>query len=161
MHTTGQPFIYVVHRYMLVYKYLSFLCLGFDIFSSVCGGQRPSLKLLYSHVVPVAAKKWRELGVELLDTDSEVVLGTIEANHPKDVEKCCKVMLEKWLETSLDASWNKLEQALKSPAIKLNHLASELYQHLSEERSKQVHEGTYGMCSAVHRPLSRHFYVSS
>ena len=123
-----------------MYEYLSFSI--FYTFSNVYGGERPSLKLLYKHVVPGAATKWRELGVELLDTDSEIVLSTIETNYPKDVEECCKLMLDKWLKTSVDASWNQLVQALKSPAIKLNYLAGELYQQLSEEESKQVHEGT-------------------
>ena len=130
----------------------------FYTFSNVYGGERPSLKLLYKHVVPGAATKWRELGVELLDADSEIVLSTIEENHPKDVEKCCKLMLDKWLKTSVNASWKQLIQALKSPAIKLNHLASDLYQQLSEEESEDVHEGTYivyGMCSTEYIKLCR------
>ena len=54
--------------------------------------------------------KWYELGVELLDND--VARKEIEANHPNNVDTCCRKMFEKWLEVKPDASWSQLVIAL-------------------------------------------------
>ena len=62
------------------------------------------------------ATKWFELGLELVD--SYKTLKVIEADHPNDVNTCCRVMFEKWLEKTPDASWEQLVTALNS--IKMN-----------------------------------------
>ena len=88
------------------------------------------LKDLYDHVVGSVAKKWKELGLQLLQPDQINELGITEANYPQDVVLCCKCVLEKWLESSVDATWNQLIEALKRPSIQLNYFASELEQRL-------------------------------
>ncbi|XP_065886943.1 uncharacterized protein [Dysidea avara] len=90
--------------------------------------KRPHLKDLYDHVVVKAARKWKKIGAQLLvnDCTCTAVLNNIEDNCHQQVEKCCEYMLQKWLETNVSASWDELIQALTSPSVQLNHLASEI-----------------------------------
>ena len=100
---------------------IHFLCIGED---------HPSLKDLYIHVLQEAADRWRDIGVLLLDP---AILKVIEKDHPQDVMGCCKCMLEKWLESKPDGSWNQLLEALKSPCIQLNTLAQQIEQKLRKK----------------------------
>ena len=97
------------------------------------GNERPSLKDLYDHVLMNVADKWRDLGVQLLRPDKANSLNIIAANHPNDVESCCKCVFEKWLNTTTDATWNQLISALKCPSLQLDYLAGELEQKLITE----------------------------
>ena len=74
--------------------------------------------------------KWRDLGVQLLPPET---VGIIAEDHSHSVVSCCKRMLEKWLETTTDATWNQLIRALRSRGVQLNHLASQLEQMLIPE----------------------------
>ena len=56
--------------------------------------------------------KWYELGLELIENDK--ILKVIEADHPNDVNRCCRIMFEKWLERTPNASWSQLVTALDS-----------------------------------------------
>ena len=56
--------------------------------------------------------RWRDLGLELVDSNK--ALKVIEADHPGDNHACCRVMFEKWLEKTPDASWNHLVTALNN-----------------------------------------------
>ena len=103
---------------------------------SPLGDDRPSLKDLHNHVVQGVASKWRDLGVQLLDPDSENMLVIIERNHPQDVIECCKCVLRKWLDTKSDASWNQLLEALRSPSLQLNYLSDEI-EHKFKEKCKK------------------------
>ena len=44
-------------------------------------------------------------------------LNAIEAGHPTDVKWCCNKMLETWIDVDTYASWEKLDNALKSRAV--------------------------------------------
>ena len=105
------------------------LCIIFHIF---VGNSRPTLKDLWDLVVTKVAHKWKDLGLQLLQPDQANMLNVIEANHPHDVESCCKRVLEKWLDTSssTDATWNQLIGALKSPSVQLDYVANELKQNM-------------------------------
>ena len=63
--------------------------------------------------------RWRALGLELIDSNK--ILKVIETNHPNDVDACCRLMFEKWLDITPDASWSQLIAALN--AIELNTAA--------------------------------------
>ena len=76
------------------------------------------------------AHKWKDLGLQLLQSDQANMLNITEANHPHDVESCCKCVLEKWLDASTDATWNQLIGALKSPSIQLDYVANQLEQNI-------------------------------
>ena len=62
------------------------------------------------------ATKWYELGLELVDSNK--ALKVIEANHHNDVNTCCRVMFEKWLEKAPNASWSQLVTALDNIEMK-------------------------------------------
>ena len=63
--------------------------------------------------------KWFDLGLELVD--SHKILRVIEADYRNDVDTCCRVMFEKWLEKTPDASWEQLVTALNN--IRMNTAA--------------------------------------
>ena len=56
--------------------------------------------------------RWRDLGLELVDSNK--ILRVIETNHPNNVDTCCRLMFEKWLEKTPDASWSQLVTALNN-----------------------------------------------
>ena len=59
-------------------------------------------------------------------------LDIIEADHCHDTVRCMKV-LEIWLETSSDATWNQLIRALRSPSVQLYDLADQLERMIIKE----------------------------
>ena len=87
-----------------------------------CIEDRPTIKQL-QEVMRIKdigiTTRWRDLGQEL--HDSNETLQVIETDHPSDVNTCCRVMFEKWLEKTPDASWNQLVTALIK--IKMNTAA--------------------------------------
>ena len=94
------------------------------------GEDQPTLKDLYIHVSQKVVGKWKDIGVLFLDS---ATLKVIEKDHPQDVMECCKCMLEKWLETKPDASWNQLLEALRSPFIQLYSLAHHIEKKLKKK----------------------------
>ena len=99
-------------------------------FFSFIGNSRPLLKDLYEHVVPVIADKWEDIGVQLLDSilSEKRVLKVIKANHPNNVEECCKNMFIKWLDTQKEATWNQVIEVIEK--IGLSHQATQLKKKL-------------------------------
>ena len=77
-------------------------------------------------------KHWRDLGVQLLKPKYEHYLDEIEADHPNNNRKCCTTMFGKWLETTYDACWDQLHEALIE--IDLETAAAKV---------KKFYEGTY------------------
>jgi len=80
---------------------------------------RPTIKLL-KDVMRIKdigiATRWYDVGLELIDSNN--VLKEIKANHPDDVNTCCTVMFEEWLQRDPDASWSKLVTALNNIEMK-------------------------------------------
>ena len=62
------------------------------------------------------ATRWYELGLELVNSDR--ILKDIRTNHRNDVNVCCRLMFEKWLERTPDANWVKLIAALNDIGMK-------------------------------------------
>ena len=130
----------ITHSITLVYSQITYLsspgyvgrrrCFGVG---NQVGNKRPLLKDLHDHVLLEVADKWRDLGVQLLAPDHQGVLKVIAADHPRDVVSCCKCVLEKWLDTTADATWSQLIRALRSPSIQLDYLAGQLEQILIKE----------------------------
>ena len=82
---------------------------------ALCIEERPTMKQL-QEVMRIEdidiITQWRDLGLELVDSNK--ILKVIEANHPSDVNTCCRLMFEKWLEKTPDASWSQLIIALSN-----------------------------------------------
>ena len=87
---------------------------------------KPKLDDLNKLVRPKVAKKWQDLGIELLSAVENGVakLDIIRDNYPKDAEACCTEMFKYWLDNADDASWNKLVAAVEAIGYKV--LAKEL-----------------------------------
>ena len=81
---------------------------------------------LCDHVVREVAHKWKYVGLQLLRPEQQNELHIIEEDHPHDAVECCKCVLEKWLDTTTDATWNQLISALSSPTVQLDHLANQI-----------------------------------
>ena len=69
--------------------------------------------------------KWYDLGVKLLKEKQEDQLDVIQSNS-SDNKTCCKEMFWYWLKSNPNANWNQLVECLKSPAVELVALASDL-----------------------------------
>ena len=84
-----------------------------NIFCTCIGRDRPVLRDLVKHVVPLVQNNWYELGLYLLDPKHENELAIIEAADMKnDTKTCCRKMFSKWLNTDDQASWDKVIEAL-------------------------------------------------
>ena len=62
----------------------------------------------------------------LLNEDQESHLDTIRNNKTSDNEECCKDMFWYWLTTNLNATWQQLIDALKTPGVNLPAVAAQL-----------------------------------
>jgi len=79
------------------------------------------------------ATKWYELGLELVDSNK--ILKVIETDH-NDVNTRCRVMFEKWLELTSDASWSQLIAALDTINMKA---AADAVRKLFKSGSESTH----------------------
>ena len=96
--------------------------------SARAGRDRPTLRDLMIHVVPLVATKWYDLGVVLLEPKYQHELISIEADVRNDVATCCRKMFSKWLNSDELASWDKLIKAVR--IFQLNNVANDIEQLL-------------------------------
>ena len=78
---------------------------------------RPTLKDLKNHVILAVSVRWKDLGIQLLDSELYPVLDIIEMDHPKSAADCCTCMLSKWLDTQPGASWSQLLEGIKAVGL--------------------------------------------
>ena len=101
------------------------------------GGDRPDERLLNQHVTNDACCKWFELGLQLLVNAAD--LNQIKQNFNNDVKGRCNEMFRLWLQSSTNASWSQLIQALKE--VNLNFLAGKI-----EKLISPVEDSTHVSC---------------
>ena len=121
-----------VHKIMYMPRYLCVHIIFISYLS--CVEDHPTIKQLQDvmRIKDIGiTTRWRELGQELLDSND--TLQVIEADHPNGVNTCCRLMFEKWLEKTPNASWSQLVTALNN--IELNTAADAV--------SKRYELGTY------------------
>ena len=75
----------------------------------------PQLKDLHNIITPNYAARWRAIGTQLGLKNG--LLDTIDYNHPRNAENCCNAVFEEWLDNDHMASWNKIIEAVESPAV--------------------------------------------
>ena len=97
------------------------------------GTDRPTLKLLNSHVRDKVAPKWYDLGVQLLSSEQSVKLDIIKEDHPANTSMCCTELFKYWLDVDTDASWNKLIAALEQ--IEQNTLVENIRRNVLKDYS--------------------------
>ena len=83
------------------------------------GCDRPTMKDLKDHVVPLVATEWYDLGIQLLHQNE---LKSIALNTRNNPNMCCEQMFYKWLMMDQIASWNKLIHAVED--IDLHYAAA-------------------------------------
>ena len=72
------------------------------------------MKDLNRDVVQQHAAQWEKLGVELGLKDYHIANISKDNEHnPKRSETCCERMLQKWLDIDLEATWGKLDNAIR------------------------------------------------
>ena len=80
--------------------------------SFISGNERPKLKELDNYVVIKCATAWMELGRNL--KIDEKLLNIIEKDNPHSCENCCSKMLYEWLDSTPEASWQILLDAMQN-----------------------------------------------
>jgi len=90
------------------------------------GSNRPALRDLDNFVVPRASPKWYSLGLQLFDPRDEGVLNSMRSETNKRPEEHCRKVFNHWLQTKRNATWNKLIKCLKSQAVSLPSVASDV-----------------------------------
>ena len=75
----------------------------------------PPVKDLYEHITPHYATYWKVIGVLLGIPRGELEI--IDHDHYHKAVPCCNAMLEKWLDTDVTATWNKLIRVIQSNAV--------------------------------------------
>ena len=79
--------------------------------------------MVLSHLQSLS--KWHDLGLALGLEYS--LLTEIEKNHPGDVKRCLKKVVEHWLEMKgKERSWKVLHEALKDPLVQRPDIAAEI-----------------------------------
>ena len=96
---------------------------------------KPSTKKLLPYVAHVASN-WYELGAMLLEEVQESQLKLIQSTYGSDVRKCCLAMLQYWMDTHPEATWDHLVIALRSPGIDLTAVASDMEKNFTGKENK-------------------------
>ena len=86
------------------------------------GTDRPTRKLLEKYIRNDIASNWEDLGVQLLEEEQHSMLNIIAVNKPDVLDRCTE-LFKYWL-VDVDASWNKLINALR--VINQNVLAEKI-----------------------------------
>ena len=76
---------------------------------------KPLLADLQNIITPKYAAHWIVIGTQL-GIPSGILQG-IQASYPADAFHCCNMMLEKWLDTDCNATWDKIYKAVECPAV--------------------------------------------
>ena len=79
------------------------------MYAHILGNERPQLKDIDNYIVIKCAANWKQLGKNL--NINEDLLNIIEKNYP-DCEDCCSKMLSDWLDSTPQASWETLLDAV-------------------------------------------------
>ena len=77
------------------------------------GTDRPKMSELHKYVITQVSSKWKDLGIQLLNSEQVKKLYIIEKDYPGDTHRCCTTMFNYWLQVDTTASWDKLITALQ------------------------------------------------
>ena len=84
------------------------------------------MKDISNIVIPKVAKKWHELGIQLLKQSQLPKLDEIQKAYPNDLQRCCVEMLKYWLTVTPEATWDNLIHALRAPGLEMLAIADEV-----------------------------------
>ena len=78
-----------------------------------------------SHVIKELSSKWKELGSQL--NIGEHLIKSIESDYRNDSERCCRVMLHKWLKGPTHTTWEVLINAVDKVSDDITGLCNNSY----------------------------------
>ena len=77
------------------------------------GSEKLEVSELHRHIVPKYAARWKDLGVQLKIPEHHLnTIAVNNTNHPSYCQECCKMMLQKWIEITPNATWSMLQKAI-------------------------------------------------
>ena len=85
------------------------------VYCIVVHSAKPLLKDLQNNLTPYYAAHWTVIGTQL-GIHSGLLQG-IQASYPADAFRCCNKMLEIWLDTDCNATWDKIHKAIECPGV--------------------------------------------
>ena len=98
------------------------------------GDETPNILDLHQIIVPRYASRWRDLGVQLkIPTDNLDTIAIDNMNHPRCSQRCCTVMLRRWMEITTKPTWDILRKAIDHLPDLLPNLS-----HDSSSKSKEI-----------------------
>ena len=81
----------------------------------VVNSGKPCMKDLQSSITLKYATQWMVIGTQLgIDYGFLQINGK---NFPSDVSRCCNEMLQRWLQSDCNTTWDKIWEAVKSPTV--------------------------------------------
>ena len=100
--------------------------------SFVLETDRPALRDLANFVVPRASHKWYFIGLQLFDPNDVEVLTNMRAHKSRNSDENCIDVFNYWLDTDVNANWQKIIDALKCPSVYLPNVAKQIENMLSD-----------------------------
>ena len=91
------------------------VCIYVYVYSISVHSARPLLRDLQNNITPYYAAHWTVIGTQL-GIHSGILEG-IQASYPADAFCCCNKMLERWLDTDCNATWDKIHKAIECPGV--------------------------------------------
>ena len=80
---------------------------------ALLGNTTPKLSDLQKDIVPQYAARWRDLGIQLnIPIHTLDIIAADNVHHREHARSCCRCMLNKWIETNTEATWNELHEAI-------------------------------------------------
>ena len=77
------------------------------------GDRNPELSEIHRNIVPVYAARWKDLGVQLkIPIHHLNTIAIDNVHHPSYSQQCCKAMLQKWMESTPNPTWDELQKAI-------------------------------------------------
>ena len=118
-----------VHKIMYMPRYLCVHIIFISYLS--CVEHHPTIEQLQAVMSNIdgITTHWCRLGQELLNCND--TLQVIEAEHYKDVNTCCHLMFNKWLEIRRNASWSRLVTALSANQLNTNTIIAGTYRYVA------------------------------
>ena len=97
---------------ILMDTYVQFMPILLHFYTAKKLNERNVLNVL--HDAKIADADWELIGAQLID---RTALRTIRANRPGEASLCMIDTISQWLKTDLQASWEKLAEAVERVAV--------------------------------------------
>ena len=102
----------IMHMFVCIFIYV----LSKDLYVCInlsSGKVKPEVSELHRHIVPEYAARWRDLGVQLNIPEHHLeTIAVDNIHHPSYSEQCCKAVLRKWMQITVNATWDMLYSAI-------------------------------------------------